>query len=165
VPVVGLVRIDAQPEYGERDLHVEADRAIEKLLAARDVAVVEIDTRLDVNGTGLRTPAQVESLIARTDVVVTTRLHGLVLALKNGVPAVAVDTVRGAAKVTRQAEALGWPVLAAEGLTTEALEEAFELCLTPEARAWARASAESAAAQLTSVADEFAAELAGSVGR
>ena len=57
------------------------------------MAVVAIDTRLDANRTGLRTPAQVESLIARTDVVVTTRLHGLVLALKNGVPAVAIDTV------------------------------------------------------------------------
>ena len=161
VPVVGLVLIDAQPEYGGRDLHAAADRAIEELLGSRDVAVVAVDTRLDVNRTGLRTPAQVESLIACTDVVVTTRLHGLVLALSNGVPAVAVDTVAGGGKVTRQAEALGWPVLGVEGLSAAALADTFDFCLTSAARARARACAESAAGRLASVRTSFLAELAG----
>jgi hypothetical protein len=159
VPVVGLVLIDAQPEYGDRDLHAEADRAIEALLSSRDVAVVRIDTRLDENRTGLRTPAQVESLIARTDVVVTTRLHGLVLALKNGVPAVAIDTVRGGAKLVRQAEALGWPVLAAENLSPGALEAAFLLCLTDDARRRARVCAETATRGLREVRETFLQEL------
>jgi Polysaccharide pyruvyl transferase len=158
-PVVGRVLIDAQPEYGERDLHAQADRAIEALLLGRDVAVVPIDTRLDENTTGLRTPAQVEALIARTDVVVTTRLHGLVLALKNGVPALAIDTVAGGAKVRRQGEALGWPVLAAEGLSAESLEAAFDACLTDETRERARACAEAAAAELAEVHDSFVAAL------
>lgn len=35
-------------------------------------------------------------MLRRLDVVVTTRLHGLVLALKNGVPALAVDPVAAA---------------------------------------------------------------------
>src|SRR5262245_52669273 len=134
VPVVGLVLIDAQPEYGDRDLHEQADRAIHELLATRDVAALPIDTRLDDNRTGLRTPGQVESLIARTDVVVTTRLHGLVLALRAGVPAVAIDTVRGGAKVSRQAHALGWPVLAAETLSRERLVACFDRCLGDEAQ-------------------------------
>src|SRR5262249_46585694 len=151
VPVVGLVLIDAQPEYGERDLHAEADRAIHELLATRDVAVVPIDTRLDDNHAGLRTPAQVESLIARTDVVVTTRLPGLVLSLRSGVPAVAIDTVRGGAKVSRQAHALGWPVLAAETLSRDALVATFDRCLGDEARRRARACASSAALELEAV--------------
>jgi hypothetical protein len=159
VPVVGLVLIDAQPEYGELDLHETADRAIEELLASRDVAVVWIDTRLDENATGLRTPAQVESLIARVDAVVTTRLHGLVLALKNGVPALAIDTVRGGAKVTNQAHTLGWTVLAAESLTPEALEAAFDGCLSDDARAKARLCAASAANELAAVRESFLAEL------
>jgi hypothetical protein len=159
VPVVGLVLIDAQPEYGDRDLHAEADRAIEALLASRDVAVVRIDTRLDENRAGLRTPTQVESLIARTDVVVTTRLHGLVLALKNGVPAVAIDTVHGGAKVARQADALGWPVLAAERLSPAALESALDYCLTDDARLKAQASAELAARALRPVREAFLGEL------
>jgi hypothetical protein len=159
VPVVGLVLIDAQPEYGDRDLHADADRAIRQLLESRDVAVVPIDTRLDDNRTGLRTPGQVETMIARTDVVVTTRLHGLVLALKNGVPAVAIDTVRGGAKVTRQAHALGWPVLAAETLSPEALGAAFNRCLTGEAREAARASAATAMRELEPLRAAFLAEL------
>jgi exopolysaccharide biosynthesis predicted pyruvyltransferase EpsI len=66
------------------------------------MAVIAIDTRLDENRTGLRTAGEVESLIARMDVVLTTRLHGMVLALKNGVPAIAIDSVAGGAKVRRQ---------------------------------------------------------------
>ena len=92
--------------------------------------------------TGLRSPAEVESLIARMDVVVTTRLHGLVLALKNGVPAIAVDTVAGGAKVTRQAEALGWShVYPAEGLEPETLAAALDELAGDEGRAAAHAAA------------------------
>ena len=76
----------------------EADGAGRTALLAVDRAGRRspIDTRLDVNATGLRTAAQVESL---------DRPHGrrrddaaarLVLALKNGVPAVAVDPIAGA---------------------------------------------------------------------
>jgi polysaccharide pyruvyl transferase WcaK-like protein len=57
----------------------------------------------------LRTPREVEALIARMDVVITTRLHRTVPALKNGVPAVAINSVSGGAKIKRQAEALGSP--------------------------------------------------------
>ena len=160
VPVVGLVLIDAQPEYGARDLHEVADALVDEVLGGRDVAVVRIDTRLDENRTGLRTPGQVESAIARMDAVVTTRLHGLVLALKNGVPAVAIDTVRGGAKVTRQAEVLGWPVLAAERLTREELDAALDAALSPDARAQALVCADQAALRLAHVRDEFFAELA-----
>jgi len=156
VPVVGLVLIDAQPEYGKRDLHAAADDAIGRVLSSREAAVVRIDTRLDVNSTGLRTPGEVESLIARMDVVVTTRLHGLVLALKNGVPAVAVDTVAGGAKVRRQAEALGWPVvLAADDLREPDLAAALDRCLQPDLRALARACAERAREQLADVSREL----------
>ncbi len=45
------------------------------------------------------------------DIVVTTRLHGMVLALKNGVPAIAVDPIVGGAKITQQARAINWPIL------------------------------------------------------
>ena len=73
------------------------------------------------------------------DVVLTTRLHGLVLALKNGVPAVAVDPIAGGAKVRRQAETLGWPhVFTADDVTAAAVRDALEQCLTPDARAEAR---------------------------
>jgi hypothetical protein len=156
VPVVGLVLIDSQPEYGIRDLHESANAALRRLAASRYVAVVPIDTRLDENATGLRSAAPVESLIARTDVVLTTRLHGTVLALKNGVPALAVDPVAGGGKIRRQTEALGWPVvLSADALDDASLSDALDYCLTADARAAARACAERAIAALRNARDEF----------
>jgi hypothetical protein len=154
VPVVGVLLIDSQPEYGASDRHRAANEAIERLVASRPMAAVRIDTRLDVNKSGLRTAQEIESVIARMDVVLTTRLHGTVLALKNGVPVVAVDPVAGGAKIRRQAETIGWPiVLAAENLTDRALEEAYEYCLTNVARDLARACAKRAVDMLAGVRD------------
>jgi hypothetical protein len=49
---------------------------------SREMAVLEIDTRLDAYSTKhLRSAVEIESLIAQADVLLTTRLHGLVLAL------------------------------------------------------------------------------------
>jgi hypothetical protein len=161
VPVAGLVLIDSQPEYGGRDRHDVANAALRRLAAGRDLAVVPIDTRLDENRTGLRSAAQVESLIARTDVVLTTRLHGTVLALKNGVPAVVVDPVAGGAKVRRQANTLGWPVVFdADALGERELNEALDYCLTAAARALARDCADRARTRLQGARREFLDRLA-----
>ena len=160
VPVVGLVRVHLQNEYGERSAHDAADELLDTLLAPREVSILPIDTRLDRNSTGLRTAAEVESLIARVDVVVTTRLHGLVLALKNGVPAVAVDPVRGGAKICRQAQTLGWPyAYAVDEATPARLEEAFGSCLRPGARAEASAIAARAREALVGVRAALLGEL------
>jgi Polysaccharide pyruvyl transferase len=161
VPVAGLVLIDAQPEYGERDRRAVADRAIEALIASRELATVRIDTRLDVNRTGLRSAAEVESLIAKMDLVLTTRLHGMVLAIKNGVPAVAIDTVAGGGKVSRQAEAIGWrTLLGADELTPEALERALDWCLTEEARQEAQVCRDRSVKTLEGAREEFVAAMA-----
>jgi hypothetical protein len=162
VPVAGLVLIDSQPEYKKRDRHKEANAALRQLAAASNLAAVPIDTRLDENRTGLSTPEQVESLIAKTDVVLTTRLHGTVLALKNGVPPLAVDPVAGGAKIKRQAETLGWPVVfAADALDETALGAALDYCLSAEARAKARECADRARGVLRRAREEFLAKLAG----
>ena len=90
VPVVGVSLVHPQKEYGGKARHNEANEPVSRLLNSREVAVVPIDTRLENNVTGLRTPREVESLIARMDLVVRSRLHGSVLAPKNGVRARAV---------------------------------------------------------------------------
>jgi hypothetical protein len=161
VPVVGLCLVHPQKEYGTRGRHTEAGAAARALLASREAAVVPIDTRLDENATGLRTPREVESLVARMDVLVTTRLHGTVLALKNGVPAVAIDPVAGGAKVKRQSDVLGWPTV----FTPEQLDEAesgraFDRCLLPEARATAARCAANGRDQLDDVRRQFLAAFA-----
>jgi glycosyltransferase involved in cell wall biosynthesis len=161
VPVVGLVQIrEPQTEYGENGRHASASGAIHRLLSSRPAAVVPIDTRLDENVTGLRSAAEIESLIGRMDVVVTTRLHGLVFALKNGVPALAVDPIAGGAKIRRQAEAIGWPVVfVADLLDDEALVKGFEYCLSPEARSHALECADRAAKMVEKVRDQFVAAM------
>jgi hypothetical protein len=124
------------------------------------VAVVQIDTRLDENSTSLRSAAEIESLIGRVDVLVTTRLHGTVLALKNGVPVLAIDPEAGGAKIRRQAQTVGWPVLfTVENLSDETLRRAFDFCLTAEARAVARRCGDQAANKVETMGREFVAAL------
>jgi Polysaccharide pyruvyl transferase len=148
VPVVGVVLVHPQSEY-EGGRHAEVEAAIRRLLQGRDLAVVDIDTRLDVNRNGMRTAAEVESVVARMDVVVTTRLHGLVLALKNGVPVVAVDPISGGAKVATQAAALGWPhAFTADRLDEQRLGAALDACLDPSARQAAAETASRARARI-----------------
>jgi hypothetical protein len=131
VPVVGLCLVEPYPSA----LVEAANAAIDRLIASKEMSVVEIDTRLDKNSTGLRNSAEVESLLARMDAVVTTRLHGMVLSLKNGVPVVAIDPMAGGAKIRRQAETIGWPVIFdIDTLTDKALQEALNYCLTEAAR-------------------------------
>jgi len=159
VPVAGVVLVHDQTEYRNAK-HAVANDAIRRLIASREMAAVNIDTRLDINATGLRTPAEVESLIARMDVVVTTRLHGLVLALKHGVPVVAVDPIGNGAKVLRQAQVLGWPaVLTAADVTDAALASAFEWALTPDARRTALACRDHAIQKLSQVRETFMAAM------
>lgn len=156
VPVIGIILRHSQSEYGTRNLSNHAHAIVDQALAMREAATVRIDTRLDQNTNWLRTPAEIESLIARMDVVITTRLHGLVLAIKNGVPAVAIDSIRGSGKITRQAQALGWPTcLAIEDLTVDALHLALDHCLLPEARAAAETCARRADSAVEQVHEEF----------
>jgi len=157
VPVVGVCKVEPYPG-GLTDL---TDSAIDSLVGARHAAVVRIDTRLDVNEVGLRTPAEVESLVARMDALVTTRLHGLVLALKNGVPVLAIDPEASGAKLSRQAETVGWPIcFTADRLDSTALEEALDYCLTEEARALARECADRAQRLLGSLDADVRMEIA-----
>ncbi|MFE0861121.1 polysaccharide pyruvyl transferase family protein [Streptomyces rochei] len=131
-PVAGVVLTHGQHEYGGQRRHEEVAAALTRWLAGKDCARLELETRLDTHDWRLcGTPAQLEAVLTRLDLVVTDRLHGLVLALRAGTPALAVDPVEGGAKVTAQARACGWPALvAAERLTEEALEHWWEWCLT-----------------------------------
>ena len=90
----------------------------------------------------------------------------MVLALKNGVPAIAIDPVAGGGKIRRQAETLGWPVaLTADALTDEALQKAFDYCLTGPARTKARDCCVRAIKTLQGTRDEFISALTHSGGR
>lgn len=129
-PVVAVAFAPAQAEYGDRSRAGRVRGAIEEWLASRALPWFELDMDL-YHRPYARRPAQVEALVRRADVVVSMRLHALVLGLKHGRPVIACDPVVGGAKVTRQAAALGWPeVLGAAEVTTEALDAALDRCLS-----------------------------------
>jgi len=163
LPVIGLVQVETfAPLFPTRDRQEDARASIRRLAYERPAAVVEIDTRLDVpNAAGLRTAREVETLIGRMDVVVTTRLHGLALALKQGVPAVAVDPVAGGDKITAQARAVDWPcAFAVDEASDEILSAALSFALSDEARARARASAVRGRDSADALREEFVHALA-----
>jgi hypothetical protein len=143
VPVVGVILAHPQPEYGDRQRHGIAEQLVRELVRRAGLAPLSLDTRLEeVDEMACRTPEQFRALVARVDVVVTTRLHGLVLALDAGVPALALDPIAGGAKMTRQAEVLGWPaVCATRAADAKRLDALLSWCLTDEARATAVACA------------------------
>ncbi|QHV97442.1 polysaccharide pyruvyl transferase family protein [Spirosoma endbachense] len=156
VPVVGICLVEPYPGA----LDSVANEAISRLVNSRQMAVVYIDTRLDSNNTHLRTPAEIESLIARVDVLLTTRLHGTVLALKNNVPVLAIDPEAGGAKIVAQAEKIGWPIVfKADELDDQALANAFTYCLTDQARKKVRECRDNSIAMAKEIQHEFISEL------
>ncbi|MEX5716850.1 polysaccharide pyruvyl transferase family protein [Geodermatophilus maliterrae] len=131
-PVVAVAFTPAQGEYGDRSRAGRVREEIEEWLASRQLPWFELG--MDQYGKPHpRRPAQVEALVARADVVVSMRLHGLVLGLKSGPPVVACDPIAGGAEVTRQAVALDWPVvLPAEDVAAGTLDAALTRCLSGE---------------------------------
>ena len=137
--VAGLILVHPQNEYGTRGRHARANQALLEILHAKNIVAIPIDTCLENNAMGLSQPAQIEALIARMDFVATTRLHGLTMALKNAIPALVVDPIRGNAKVRCQASALGWPAaIGVDEISERRLADLCAYCLTDEARAKAR---------------------------
>ncbi|MES9523601.1 polysaccharide pyruvyl transferase family protein [Streptomyces capoamus] len=135
-PVAGVVLSHGQGEYGERRRHAEVNESITGWLAGKDCARVPADTRLATDDWRLcATAEQFLALLPRFDLVVTTRLHGLVLGLRTGTPVIAVDPVAGGAKVGAQARTLGWPALVtADALAPDILDHWWRWALSGAGR-------------------------------
>ncbi|MCW2696003.1 MAG: uncharacterized protein JWR62_1088 [Modestobacter sp.] len=130
VPVLAVAFAPAQQEYGTRSKADRVRGVIEGWLGARALPWFELDMDL-YDKPYDRFPAQVEALVRRADVVVSMRLHGLVLGLAHGVPVIACDAVTGGAKVSAQADALGWPLrLTAGEIDPASLDAALEHALS-----------------------------------
>lgn len=140
-PVIGVVLAPGQPEYGERRRHDQVHQRLADWLTQQDCARIPVDTRLDPRDwRHAATPGQLDALLGRLDAVVSTRLHGLVLPLRLGVPVLAVDPVAGGGKVSVQAGAWDWPALVTAGSLlagTAALSHWWRWCLSAQGRALA----------------------------
>lgn len=141
-PVLGIFLTAGQREYGARRRHETVIDTVRPWLDGLTAALLDLDTRLDPRDWRLATtPEQLLAVIGRLDAVVTMRMHGLVLALRAGVPALALDPVDGGGKVTAQAQALDWPaVLDAGDVTPSALDRSLQWCLAEGRQAARRAA-------------------------
>ena len=137
VPVVGLCLATKQSEYGDRRRHEEAGRIIQQVVHNRGFASVMLDTRWppNTNTSFIGNTDQFVSIASKLDLVITTRLHGLVLSLKAKTPVVAIDAISGGDKVSKQADVLGWKeILSADSLSAQVLSGSIDRCLKQNMR-------------------------------
>ena len=128
-PLLGLFIVHEQPEYGERQAHDYVNQIIADFFESSELDYLALDTLHVDNHTSTPTLGQLEAVLRRVDVVITTRLHGMVLSLRVGVPCVAIDPIVGGGKVRSQAHAVGWPhVLGSDELTVDSLRAMVDEC-------------------------------------
>ena len=148
MPVAGVIQVGEQREYSGRGRHQTVSQSLASWLPGCGCALLPLETRLDSRDWRLSsTPAELESILSRVDLVITMRMHGLVLALKHGVPALAVDPVAAGAKVSAQARAWDWPAVVTPGpggtVDAGALDRWRDWCLSEAGRRTAQRAAES----------------------
>lgn len=159
--VVGRCLVRKQSSYTGREHHGQARQLFDDLIQRRNFAAIDVDTRWYRAENGLRTPAHFLSALQRIDLLFTNRLHGMVYALKAGVPVVAIDAIEGGAKVSAQAKALGWPqCIPIESATPERLDAAVDWCFSPQALEVIQTCREKALPELQEVKRAFLATLA-----
>ena len=139
VLVVGVALVHPQ---GEKNVsaHEEVEKAVKKYFNKSKHASIILDTMINVsilgntirrNKTNITTVSQLEALIRKCDVVISSRLHGLVYALKNNVPVVAIDPIIGGRKITAQSKEINWPILIqGQGISWQAIDRAVEKAIS-----------------------------------
>jgi polysaccharide pyruvyl transferase WcaK-like protein len=108
---VGLALRGRQSDYGEE---VCTWREVEDLALklASDIVVPASGRMLEIENHLVRsnkTPIEIENLYVACDLVITSRFHGAVTAMKHGIPFIAIDQIQGGAKVYNLLAHLGWP--------------------------------------------------------
>lgn len=108
-PRIGMCLRGAQREYGEAvSLHAQANDMLSQVASRLEGSVVELDTRLHKR---VDAANDILAAFSACDVILTTRMHGALLALACGVPFLAIDQVAGGAKVSAVVGQTGWPLV------------------------------------------------------
>ncbi|MCI5073598.1 capsular polysaccharide synthesis protein [Oricola sp.] len=97
------------------------DTALAKLRMAYGVDVVEIEHRLSESDL---CPAQYDSIYADCDLVLTSRFHGAMMAMRNAVPFIALDQIYGGAKLISLLGDRDWPHVYSVPLDAEKIANA-----------------------------------------
>lgn len=134
-PLIGVCLVHPQKEYGDRQRHHHVNQVVHEYLEKYDLPYIYLDTLYRNNPVKIPNTQSFETLLRKVDVVISSRLHGMVFSLKNGTPVVAIDAIAGGAKLTSQAKALSWPyILNGDKLTSEQIDVAVNDCLKEDAR-------------------------------
>lgn len=132
--VAGVCLRGPQGEYGARRAAMahQAESMFRHVLSGSALRPLEIDT---VFSPGNDAEA-IRAGFAASDIVLTTRMHGALLALAAGKPVIAIDQVPGGAKVSAVIGRTGWPfVFRAETVSAETVRAAFDELRTGKWRA------------------------------
>jgi hypothetical protein len=118
---VGVCLRGHQSEYGD------AECAAKRL----DDMLTDVARRFDAPAQLISTivtpensPERIHQLFAEAKLVLTTRLHGALLALQHRVPFVAIDQICGGRKVKALVDKLQWPYLFAADVDAQTVEAA-----------------------------------------
>jgi hypothetical protein len=130
--VIGLCLRGLQLEYGLERCAWErvegtALRTAKHLTQKRGARVIHIENHLARSN---KSPAEIEALYKSCNLIITSRFHGAMLALRHGVPFIAIDQIVGGAKVSNLVGATEWPfVYKMESLDDEETIAAAEALL------------------------------------
>ncbi|WP_395448198.1 polysaccharide pyruvyl transferase family protein [Aminobacter sp. UC22_36] len=122
---VGVCLRGPQGEYGDarKGMAQLAETVFQDVVRQNGFQPISIDTVLSAKNT----PATINAQLAASDIVLTTRMHGALLALAAGKPVIAIDQVPGGAKVAAVVGKTGWPfVFRAENVGPETIHEAVD---------------------------------------
>lgn len=103
---IAICLVGDQAEYGADDGYEKAANIVDR--ATEGYRTVPVQTLLDPSRP---IPAGVELDLQSGSSLITTRLHGALLAIYHDVPVISVDQIKGGAKVSRLLSKLDWPVL------------------------------------------------------
>ncbi|GAA2825362.1 polysaccharide pyruvyl transferase [Aminobacter aminovorans] len=122
---VGICLRGPQSEYGARraGMALQAETILQDAVRGSGLRPLEIDTVLSPSNSA----GAIHACFASSDIVLTTRMHGALLALAAGKPVIAIDQVPGGAKVTAVVGKTGWPfVFQAEKVSAETVRAALD---------------------------------------
>lgn len=126
---VGLCLRGQQSEYGKKACLADQANLLANALALKTKLPVQIlDTKL--NNDPSRSKQIIEDF-ARCKLVISTRMHGGVIALCGGIPALGIDQISGGAKLHSVLFGAGWPyVLRAEEAKSADLDKVIQEFMT-----------------------------------
>lgn len=123
---IGISLRGKQSEYGDAIcMHDKVDEYVSEacsfLRKEFPINVVNIENHLARSG---KTPQEIEMQYSACKLILTTRFHGAMLAIRNSIPYIAIDQIKGGAKVHRLLYDKGWPhVYKIENVDIKALQQ------------------------------------------